>query len=148
MQGHELRGIRKRLGLSGAGFGARLGMARETVSLMENDRAPIELRTALAARFLAQEGRVDVPRLKVRVSDVEWIPGETQIHTTLADFKIDLAPETKGRWSITLRHRSGYSPPWPRWENSLEDAKASAILHVQLGMMDVAELAAQADAGA
>lgn len=145
MQGSELRAIRKKLGLSGAAFAARLGLTRETVSLMENRQGEVEKRTALAARFLAREGAVEMPRLDIRVSDIAWIVGEDAIHATIADFKVDIAPQPRDRWSISLRHRSGYSPPWPRWEKSIEDAKASAILHVQLGLMDLATNAADAD---
>lgn len=53
MQGSELKDIRKALGLNQAEFADEIGLRRETISLMENGKEPIERRTELAARYLA-----------------------------------------------------------------------------------------------
>ena len=54
MQGSELRDIRKALGLNQAAFGAALGVTDNFIYMMETGKKPIERRTALAARYLAE----------------------------------------------------------------------------------------------
>ncbi|MCC5074256.1 hypothetical protein [Xanthomonas campestris] len=61
-------------------------------------------------------------------------------HTTqLEDFTITLAPQTRGRWRVSLVHKDGYSPPFPRWQNSLEAAKHMAFITLDNGMNRILE---------
>jgi len=62
MQGSDLKGIRKTLGMSQAEFGDALGLTSKFVGMMERGDAAIEKRTELAARYLAlaiSDGDVD-----------------------------------------------------------------------------------------
>ncbi|WPU98444.1 hypothetical protein SNE26_20675 [Mucilaginibacter sp. cycad4] len=44
------------------------------------------------------------------------------------DFMLNLSPQSKGRWHISIVHQpSGYSHPWPSWQNDLESAKRKAL---------------------
>lgn len=52
MQPDELKTARKGAGMSQAQLAEAIGMARETIGAMERGAAPIELRTALAVRFV------------------------------------------------------------------------------------------------
>ena len=54
MQGSELKALRKQAGLSQAELASAIGMARETIGLMERDAAPIEKRTELAVRYVVE----------------------------------------------------------------------------------------------
>jgi hypothetical protein len=55
-------------------------------------------------------------------------------HTTqLEDFTITLAPQTRGRWLVNLVHKDGYSPPFPRWQESLDAAKRTAFVTLDNG---------------
>ncbi|GLT00146.1 hypothetical protein GCM10007897_15300 [Sphingobium jiangsuense] len=54
MQPDELKELRKALGLSQQEFADALGVSRVLVGQMERGQAPIERRTALAARYLAE----------------------------------------------------------------------------------------------
>lgn len=54
MQGDELRDIRKGLGITLAAMGTALGMSETMIGQMERGQRPIERRTALAARYLAE----------------------------------------------------------------------------------------------
>lgn len=54
MQPDELKAIRKVLGLSQGRMGEALGLTGQFVGFMENGRAGIEKRTALAVRYLAE----------------------------------------------------------------------------------------------
>ena len=54
MQPDELKGIRKSLGLSQARMGDALGLTGQFIGFMENGKAGIERRTALAVRYLAE----------------------------------------------------------------------------------------------
>lgn len=51
----ELRSLRKTAGLSQADMAEALGMNRATISDMERGVAPIERRTGLAARYIAEK---------------------------------------------------------------------------------------------
>lgn len=54
MQGGELKALRRLTGMSKAEFAVEIGMARETIGAMERGQAPIERRTELAARWIAE----------------------------------------------------------------------------------------------
>ncbi|USI72733.1 helix-turn-helix domain-containing protein [Sphingomonas morindae] len=53
MRPEEMKALRKAAGLTQAEFASALGMHRVTISDMERGVAPIETRTALAARYLS-----------------------------------------------------------------------------------------------
>lgn len=53
MQGLELKAIREGLGWGQRKFADEIGMTQTFVGMMERGERPIELRTALAARYLA-----------------------------------------------------------------------------------------------
>lgn len=54
MQPDELKELRKALDLSQQEFADALGVSRVLVGQMERGQAPIERRTSLAARYLAE----------------------------------------------------------------------------------------------
>lgn len=54
MQGDELRSIRKGLGLTLAQMAQALDMSETYIGQMERGQRPIERRTELAARYLAE----------------------------------------------------------------------------------------------
>lgn len=54
MQGDELKALRKATGLTQSAFADAIGLSRVSIGLMERGAAPIERRTALAARYLAE----------------------------------------------------------------------------------------------
>ena len=50
-------------------------------------------------------------------------------HTAqVEDFRITLAPQSKGRWLVVVVHKDGFSPPYPRWQDTLEAAKNMAFI--------------------
>jgi DNA-binding XRE family transcriptional regulator len=53
MRPDELKALRKAIGMSQQELADRIGLSRETVGLMERGQAPIEVRTALAVRWIA-----------------------------------------------------------------------------------------------
>lgn len=62
-------------------------------------------------------------------SDVEWTELGDGSHTAqVEDFTITLVPKSKGRWLVNLVHKGGYSPSWPRWQDTLEAAKYMAFI--------------------
>jgi hypothetical protein len=68
-------------------------------------------------------------RLKRSYNSVSWTRlGDNSLTTNLDDFRITLVPKSRGRWLVNLVHSSGYSPSWPRWQDSLEAAKNMAFL--------------------
>ncbi|APC19391.1 hypothetical protein BLL42_26995 (plasmid) [Pseudomonas frederiksbergensis] len=64
-------------------------------------------------------------------------------HTTqIEDFRITVAPQTKGRWLVIVVHKDGFSPPYPRWQDTLEAAQHMAFItldNAQNWMQDYAE---------
>lgn len=68
-------------------------------------------------------------RLLRTYTDTVWTELGDGSHTTrVEDFTITLMPQSKGRWLVNLVHSSGYSPSWPRWQDSLVAAKHMAFL--------------------
>lgn len=59
MQGTDLRTIRKELGWTLARMAEALAMSETYVGQMERGQKPIERRTALAARYLAEHPDAD-----------------------------------------------------------------------------------------
>jgi len=53
MQPDELKALRKHAGLNQQELADKIGLRRETIGAMERDQAPIEIRTALAVRWVA-----------------------------------------------------------------------------------------------
>jgi len=54
MQGDELKALRKAAGLTGAALAEAIGMSRKSIVEMEGGKAPIELRTELAVRYVVE----------------------------------------------------------------------------------------------
>ncbi|MDP1026411.1 helix-turn-helix transcriptional regulator [Sphingomonas sp. KR1UV-12] len=54
MQPDQLKALRQASGMTQEAFAAAIGMTRVSIGLMERGKAPIERRTALAARYLAE----------------------------------------------------------------------------------------------
>ena len=54
MQPEELKALRMKAGLSQAELAQLIGMSRVTIGLMERGEAPIEKRTAIAARCILE----------------------------------------------------------------------------------------------
>jgi DNA-binding XRE family transcriptional regulator len=54
MQPEELRTLRRQIGASQAELGDAIGLSRVTIGLMERGDAPIEKRTELAVRYVAE----------------------------------------------------------------------------------------------
>lgn len=81
-------------------------------------------------------------RLQRRVTSVTWLEHDDgTIAAEVDEFAIYLRPESRGRWSIALRHCGGFSPPWPRWEPSLPQAKLRALLAVEQGHAELEAIA-------
>jgi len=82
---------------------------------------------ALVTMMLRQQRK-----LKKRHANLTWnqLP-DGAYSTQMDDFGITLAPQSRNRWLVNLRHKDGLSPPWPRWQDSLEAAKHKALICVE-----------------
>jgi hypothetical protein len=67
---------------------------------------------------------------------------------TIQGVAISVSPQRGGRWAIHARHMgagsNGFSPSFPHWRASLEEAKIRAVLAVDETLDQVAEIEAQA----
>ena len=61
MTGEEMKVLRLKAGLSQAELGAAIGRTRESIGRMERTRHPVERRTELAVRYVAEGGPPRVP---------------------------------------------------------------------------------------
>ncbi|MBY5453942.1 hypothetical protein HFO91_30655 [Rhizobium leguminosarum] len=79
--------------------------------------------------FVRQEVRYK-RRLKRAYAAVEWAQvGDGSWTAKAEDFIINLQPQTKSRWKVHMTHViTGYSPSWPRWQDTLPAAKDMAFL--------------------
>ena len=63
------------------------------------------------------------------VTRLRWSQVGRTMTAATRDFTITLSPQTRGRWRVSVTHvPTRYSPDWPVWQTSLEDAKIKAIL--------------------
>jgi|GEM_PF-3054073 len=106
------------------------------------DHRPLGAITRAIQRMAAGESKVSgemqvVMQLLVRereraaedVARLRWSQVGKAMTATAKDFTITLTPQTRGRWKVSVTHvPTRYSPDWPVWQTSLEDAKVKAIL--------------------
>ena len=68
-------------------------------------------------------------RLLRTYGNTAWTKLGDGSHTAqVEDFRITLAPQSKGRWLVVVVHKDGFSPPYPRWQDTLEAAKHMAFI--------------------
>jgi hypothetical protein len=83
-------------------------------------------------------------RLKARHPDIKWTVNEYGTHSTQIDgWHVYIYPKSKGRWLLLCRsgpNPDDYSPPFGRWLDTLEEAKNKALMSVEEGMADLAEI--------
>ena len=83
-------------------------------------------------------------RLKKRHQDLQWTVTEHGTHQAQVDgWYVYLSPQTRGRWILSCAagpSRQDYSPPFGRWLDSLEEAKHKALVEVEEGMNELAEI--------
>ena len=81
-------------------------------------------------------------RLKRTYDGLEWTRLPDGSWTTKAEgFIITLLPKTKGRWKVQMTHvDSGYSPSFPRWQDSLDQAKEMAWMTLDNAINWLAEV--------
>ncbi len=82
-------------------------------------------------------------RLKAQHPNIEWSITEYGIHCAEVDgWMVSISPQSKGRWLLSCRkgpNNDGYSPPFGRWLDSLDEAKNKALMAVEEGIADLAE---------
>ncbi|TAW50603.1 hypothetical protein [Rhizobium leguminosarum] len=81
-------------------------------------------------------------RLKSSYDALNWTKLPDASWTTKTDgFVITLLPKSKGRWKVHMMHvDSGYSPSWPRWQDSLDQAKEMAWMTLDNAIHWLAEV--------
>lgn len=141
MDPQQLRALRKALGFTQSELAVELDFSPGFIGEMERGEKAIERRTEYAVRYMLHRERSLPPRITSRVSEIAWHPWAGDGWEAEIDgFTANLRPAHGNRWAIYVVHKNGYGVPWPKWEASLEAAKASAILHVQLGLLDLHDI--------
>lgn len=88
-------------------------------------------------------------RLKERYGTLNWrITEHGSHHATVEDWHVYLSPQTRGRWVLSCAagpSREDYSPPFGRWLDSLDEAIDKALVEVEDGMSDLAEIHHEAE---
>jgi len=83
-------------------------------------------------------------RLKDRYGELPWQVTEHGTHQAqVEDWYVYLSPQTRGRWVLSCAagpSRDDYSPPFGHWLDSLEEAKFKALVEVEEGMNQLAEI--------
>ena len=81
-------------------------------------------------------------RLLRTYGDVAWTQlGDGSYTAQVEDFTITLVPQTNARWLVNLVHKGGFSPSWPRWQDTLEAAKHMAFITLDNGQNKLLEYA-------
>ncbi len=148
-EGSEANLFRQRLsnlGMSQSAFAVRLkqlgdSRSQETILRGVQRMATGEARVSGEMKVLLRLLEDRQSRLRRLAEEVVWMERSDGAVTAEVDkFSIYLQPQSRTRWSISLRHKNGYSPPWPCWESDLTSAKARALLAVEEGHRDLAEI--------
>ncbi|ATF04073.1 hypothetical protein PhaeoP75_04474 (plasmid) [Phaeobacter gallaeciensis] len=83
-------------------------------------------------------------RLNERYADLRWeITDNGTHHAQIDSWHVYLTPQTRGRWLLSCAagpERQDYSPPWGHWLDSFELAKHKALVEVEEGMNEFAEI--------
>ena len=83
-------------------------------------------------------------RLNAKFSDLKWEITEHGTHRAQIDnWHVYLSPQTRGRWLLSCAagpSRDDYSPPFGHWLDSLEEARHKALVEVEEGMNELAEI--------
>lgn len=108
MQGTDLRELRAIVGMTQAKFADALGVSRKTVNDIENSPGPIDTRTMLAARFLADRYSVcPTPKgYAVVRRTIKSVPRElamAQIHGQTVLYGLFDRRDHAYRWVAALR---------------------------------------------
>lgn len=137
------------LSLSQSGLAVRLrdlgdDRSVETILRSIQRMATAEARVSGEMRVILRLLELNQFRVSRLADSVAWQdhPDGT-VTANVDDFSIYIKPESRGRWAIAVRHRDGYSPPWPRWVASLDEAKSRALLAIEYGHADLADIAVQ-----
>lgn len=78
-------------------------------------------------------------RLKHKYAELVWTREDGSYLAQADDFRISLIPQTRSRWLVSLIHKDGYRPPWPRWQDNLEAAKRRALVCMEEAAEHLAE---------
>lgn len=84
----------------------------------------------------------------MRIADaIDWKETDRGGYTAEAQgVRLSISSQRGGRWSIHARHIAdgpdGYSPSFPHWRNSLEEAKIRAVLAINETLDQVEQIAA------
>lgn len=83
-------------------------------------------------------------RLKARHPNLAWSINEHGTYSAQVDgWHVYIAPQPKRRWLLSCSSgpsRQDYSPPFGRWLETLEEAQNKALVFVEEGMADMAEI--------
>lgn len=136
----DLRNALGELGWSAAALMDRmrsLGDYRSSATILRGINRALEgeIKPSGELMALVQQAVRFQRRLLRTYSHTPWTQLADGSYTTrLEDFTITLSPQTRGRWRVNLVHRDGFSPPFPRWQDSLEAAKRMAFITLDNGL--------------
>lgn len=75
------------------------------------------------------------------VDEATWTErADGTVTAEVADFSISIHRATRGRWRSDLRHKGGYSPSWPKWQQSIEDAKKASLARLLKAQTELDEV--------
>lgn len=79
----------------------------------------------------------------------EWtVHDDGRQSTVIQGVRVSVSPQSRGRWSIVARHIAdgpdGFSPEYPHWRDTLEEAKLRAVLAVDETLDKLEQIAAEA----
>ena len=142
------------LGFSQTGFAGlmnALGDSRETKTILRSIQrmSSGDARLSGEMQVILTLLRREDARARRLVETTQWTLGENgRQWAEIQGVRVAVAPQSKGRWSIHARHIAdgpdGFSPEFPHWRDSLEEAKLRAVLAVDETLDKLEAIEAQA----
>ena len=131
------------LGESQSGLASRmqrLGDKRPFANILRNIQRMASGETRVSGEMEALLEMLNRERRRARF-EAEILPwtsiGNGCVASKVRDFTITLTAQSRGRWHINLVHQDGYSPPWPSWQDSLEEAKIKSLICLDDAILDL-----------
>lgn len=76
-------------------------------------------------------------RADLAAQTLEWTNTGVGESAQYRGFKLNIEPESKGRWSSTaIENGSDYAVPWPVWQSSANDAKSTIVRAVDTALSE------------
>ena len=129
-----------------AGWMAKRGDYRDEATIMRSIQRMMSGETRVSGEMVVLVNSLLRQRLRLEAEypSLNWQRNQNGAYTAqIGGWHVYISPQSKGRWLLSCSSgpsRDDFSPPFGRWLDSLEEAKSKAVVCVEEGKADWAEI--------